>query len=395
MRSPRSSLPGCRFVAADFARDHSPADWTERLRGVDVVVNAVGILRERGAQSFEALHVRAPAALFQACVQAGVHRVIQISALGADAGARSRYHLSKRAADELLLGLPLSAVVVQPSLVYGPGGESARLFTLLASLPVVPLPGDGGQQVQPVHVDDAVEVITVLVEHADACRGQRIPVVGPTAVSLREFLAALRRAMGLSPARFLPVSMPLVRLGARLGGLLPGSLLDRESLAMLERGNAAPAAATEMLLGRRPRSPAAFIEPREAEGAQSLALLAWLLPLLRWSVAAVWIFTGVVSLGLFPVADSYALLARVGIVGEMAPVALYGAALLDLALGVATLWLPRGRRWMWRAQIGLILAYTALITVWLPEYWLHPYGPVLKNLPMLAALCLLHAFERD
>ena len=78
----------------------------------------------------------------------------------------------------------------------------------------------------------------------------------------------------------------------------------------------------------------------------------------------------------------------------MAAWALYGAALLDLALGAATLFLRRGRRPLWLMQIGLILGYTALITVWLPEYWLHPYGPVLKNLPMLAAIWMLYAFER-
>lgn len=394
MRSARTlPAPGCRFIHADFAHDHSAETWRERLLGVDVVVNAVGILREHGSQTFEALHFRAPSALFQACVQAGVARVVHVSALGADAGARSGYHLSKRAADEFLLSLPLSAVVVQPSLVYGHGGASARLFTMLASLPLIALPGRGAQQVQPVHVDDAVQAIAELVER-DAFRGQRIPLVGPTAITLREFLGTLRQSMGFPRACFVPVPLPLVRVAARVAALAPRSLFDAESLDMLERGNAAPAAATQMLLGYVPRSAAEFIEPRDIEGARALALLAWLLPLLRWSVATVWIVTGIVSLGVYPVDESYALLARVGIVGAMAPWALYGAALLDLALGAATLFLKRGRRPLWLMQIGLILGYTALITVWLPEYWLHPYGPVLKNLPMLAAIWMLYAFER-
>ena len=90
-------------VTGDFSRDVSAADWLPRLAGVDVVVNAVGILRERGAQRFERLHVRGPIALFDACVQAGVPRVVQISALGADEQAQSAFHLSKRVADELSL----------------------------------------------------------------------------------------------------------------------------------------------------------------------------------------------------------------------------------------------------------------------------------------------------
>jgi len=66
--------------------------------------------------------------------------VVQISALGADTNARSAYHLSKRAADDVLRGLPLRAAIVQPSLVYGPGGTSAALFNKMAMAPLLPLP---------------------------------------------------------------------------------------------------------------------------------------------------------------------------------------------------------------------------------------------------------------
>ena len=395
LRQPRRAvereLP-CRPIAADLARDVRADDWKPRLVGVEVVVNAAGILRESPGQRFDALHTAGPCALFEACAAVGVRRVVQISALGADAAARSRYHLSKKAADDFLLGLPLSAVVVQPSLIYGVGGTSARLFTLLASLPLIPLPGKGDQAVQPVHVGDAVAAIVALVQ-GDAFRGERVALVGPRPLLLRELLGELRGAMGLGPPHFLPVPLPLVRIGAALGEHLPGSLLDRDTLRMLERGNTAPATATAALLGRAPRPAAAFVEPAQQAGARALAMLAWLLPLLRWSVAAVWIVTGILSLGLYPVADSYALLARVGVGPAWAPLALYGAALLDLALGVGILLLQR-RRWLWIAQIVLMLGYTAIITWRLPEYWLHPFGPILKNLPLLAALGLLLAFEK-
>ena len=116
------------------------------------------------------------------------------------------------------------------------------------------------------------------------------------------------------------------------------------------------------------------------------------MPILRLSVAAVWIVTGIVSLGLFPVDESLALLARTGLHGTPARVALYGAAVLDLALGIAVLcWRSP---WLWRAQLVLILGYTAIISWKLPEFWLHPYGPISKNLPMLALLWLLHEYDR-
>ena len=88
-----------------------------------------------------------------------------------------------------------------------------------------------------------------------------------------------------------------------------------------------------------------------------------------------------------------ALLERSGVPATLRPFALYGAALLDLVLGIATVVLRR-RRLLWWAQIALILVYTAVISVRLPEFWLHPYGPLLKNLPMLAALVALLQLER-
>jgi hypothetical protein len=105
--------------------------------------------------------------------------------------------------------------------------------------------------------------------------------------------------------------------------------------------------------------------------------------------------TAVLSLGAYPVAGSLALLARVGLHGPAAYAALYAGALLDLVLGIATLVL-RGRvlRLGYLAQVALILSYTAIITVALPEFWLHPFGPILKNLPMLALIGALYATER-
>jgi hypothetical protein len=94
------------------------------------------------------------------------------------------------------------------------------------------------------------------------------------------------------------------------------------------------------------------------------------------------------------VQDSQAPLARVGLHGALATVALYGAAGLDLALGLLTLGAPAGwRPRVWLAQLLLVAGYTLLITVFLPDYWLHPYGPISKNLPIAAAIGLLWALE--
>jgi hypothetical protein len=186
--------------------------------------------------------------------------------------------------------------------------------------------------------------------------------------------------------------MSFVRAAAMVAQFIPRSLLDRDSLVMLEAGNIADPADTSELLSRPPRPVEEFVARDERQLVAEHAQLQWLLPVLRWSIALVWIWTGIVSLGLYPRAASLTLLARTGITGTLAEIALYGAAALDLALGAATL-LMRRRRWLWLAQFALIFAYTIIITVKLPEFWLHPYGPILKNLPLLACLALLYRLE--
>lgn len=386
------SATGPDAVRADFARDVDAETWVPRLAGVDVVVNAVGILRESGAQTFAAVHTQAPRALFEACGRVGLRRVIQLSALGADAGA-SGYFRSKRGADEYLQSLPLDWTIVQPSLVYGAGGTSAKMFTMFASLPVIGVPGHGDQWVQPIHIDDLVASIVALCREPLALR-EKLPLVGPRAMRYRDMLLELRAAMGLRRAPILSMPMPFMKLGARIAELSPRSLLDRETLAMLEAGNLADPAATARLLGRAPRDLGTFIERDTRTSVAHIAQLAWLLPLLRYSIAIVWIWTGIVSLGLYPREASLDLLYRTGVPAVLAPLMLYGAAVLDLLFGFATFFMRR-RRWLWLGQIALILLYTVIITFKLPEFWLHPYGPILKNLPMLAALYMLYVFEES
>jgi uncharacterized protein YbjT (DUF2867 family) len=381
-----------RTVEVDFTRDHEPEVWLSRLAGAQVVINTVGIIRERGDQTFEAVHVRAPQALFQACALAGVRRVIQISAAGADEQARSAYHLSKRRADESLVRLPLEWTIVRPSLVFGTGGTSARLFAGLASLPLIPLPGRGAQFVQPIHIDDAIAALLALLDDERSVRAV-VPFVGPQPISFRAMLSAIRAGLRLPPGWFVPVPLWAMTIGAKLGRLTRSGLLDEDTLGMLARGNTGDPSRITQLLGRAPRPAEEFVPVQESASLRTSAELSWLLPLLRGSIAFVWLFTALVSFGLYPTQASYELLARVGTPPALQPLFLYGAALLDLVFGIGTL-VMRNRVWLWRAQIALIVGYTAIITVRMPEFWLHPYGPLLKNIPMLAAILLVSRLER-
>jgi uncharacterized protein YbjT (DUF2867 family) len=381
-------------LAIDIADAH--ADWSRQLRGVDAVVNAVGLLRESRDLSFDAVHAHGPMRLFDACAQAGVARVLQISALGAQRAADTAFLRSKAVADEHLLALPLDSTVVQPSLVFGSDGASSRLFLALAASPLIALPAGGMQAVQPVHVDDAVAAVVTLLHARGRWRGRRVALVGPEALTLSAFLLALRAQLGLPPLRVRTLPRPLVAMSARIGAHWPGALFDRNSLRMLEHGSTADAGDITQLLGRPPRPARRFIAPHEAPLLALRARVDTLRPWLHASLAVVWLWTAMVSLWLFPREDSLALLARAGVPAGFALPALWSAAALDAVFGVLTLApLARpARRLLWASQALLIAVYSAIITVRLPEWWLHPYGPLVKNLPILVLLAWLWSLDR-
>ncbi|KVT91611.1 NAD-dependent dehydratase [Burkholderia ubonensis] len=382
----RAAGPG--EIAIDYARDVRPEHWRARLDGIDAVVNAVGMLTGRRGVTLDAVHRAAPCALFDACCGAGVRRIVQISALGVERGDTA-YFASKLAADAYLQTLPIDFRIVRPALVYGATGASARYFRMLASLPVHVLPAGGRQLLRPVHVDDLAELVARLIERP--AEGDRIvDVVGADEVEYREMLAIYRRAMGFPPAMRVSVPGALCGAAATLSGRMPGAMLTRDTWAMLRAGNTGELAASSAALGRPPRGLRAFIGAH-AVALRHEALAAWRRPLLTGSLAIVWIWTAIASAFIHPLRDSLALLAHVHLTGISALTALYAACALDFGFVVATVVAPSRR--LWAAQIVLIVAYSAVIAVAMPGLLAEPFGPVLKNVPILAVLLILFAEE--
>jgi len=282
------------------------------------------------------------------------------------------------------------SVIVQPSVVYGPGGASAALFDTLASLPLTPLPDGGPQRLQPLHIDDLVALLCRLVR-GNSFQPGVVPAVGPEPITLAQLLDSLRTQMGLGRLRTISIPGALIESSLFIGERLPGFRWNRDGWRMLQKGSTAPAEDIRRVLGRAPRPVGDFIAPGHAAAVRTVAVQRWMRPLLRMSLAAVWIVTAITSLWIHPREESLALIARVGLHGDLAEVALYAGIGLDFVFGATTLLL----RWraQWLLQAVLILGYTMLITLRLPEYWAHPFGPILKNLPILAMLGWLYWTE--
>jgi uncharacterized protein YbjT (DUF2867 family) len=388
------ALERCRAVAMDFSRDTTPECWLPRLRDIDAVVNCVGIIGEDRHNRFDDLHRRGPIALFQACEQAGIRRVVQVSALGAESGAFSRYHLSKKAADDFLASTELDWVVLQPSMVYGPGGASLALFSALAALPRTPLLGNGRQWLQPVHIDDLVAAVKRVLAPAAPSR-QRMPLVGPRPIAMNDFLALLRRWLGYRPAPAVSAPWALVLPMADLIGRWVATPFNGEALRMLRVGNTGDPSELTKLLGHAPIAPESVFKPGGAQQADRWhAGLYLLMPALRMALALLWIWSGLTSAFLFPKVESYGLLAAVGVTGVAAPIALHGLSLVDATLGVALLLRYRVRMTA-LFQIGLMTTYTLAIALILPQFLFHPYAPLVKNLPLIVATLILLVTEES
>ena len=383
-------LPRPSSIFADLNRDTDPSIWLPRLSGIDAVINCAGILHARRGQSVEAIHSDSPKALFAACQQASIRRVIQISAISAEAAAGTAYALTKKTADDALSATDLDWVILRPSIVYAEGAYGGTaLLRALAALPfAIPIPGDGNQPFQPIHIDDLAAVVLKILD-VSSIRRVIIDPVGPQPMTLGEILADLRRWLGFARAPFIHIPLSLVRIAARIGDQTGGPM-NSTAIRQLEFGNAGDAEHFVKVTGIVPRrwSDALLAMPAQQQDRWH-ARLFFVRPLLRLTIAATWLFSGIAGL-VNPTTDLMIRLTGIGITRQ----ASLAACAFDIAIGLAIL-----LRWrtglLAVTQLALVVIYSAVLSIVLPDLWLEPLGPLLKNLPFVAGVLALAAIEQD
>ncbi|HUG14342.1 MAG TPA: complex I NDUFA9 subunit family protein [Thermomicrobiales bacterium] len=248
------SLPATERLSGVRGEWTQPDSWSGAVAGHNAVVNTAGIIRERRGASFAAVHTRAAIALFDHAAQTGVEKIVQLSALGADAGAESAFHLSKRAADEHLQRSGAPYVVLRPSFVYGEGDRSMSFFARLAAFPITPVPGDGRDLVQPLHVADLARGIVLSVERPEICDAT-FDVGGSTTLTFDALLDTLARRRRGRNARKLHIPWLLMGAAARSTDLFGGrGPITRDELSMLRRGNHCDNSAFVRAFGFEPRA---------------------------------------------------------------------------------------------------------------------------------------------
>lgn len=229
-------------------------DWLPALQGVNVVVNSVGILRERHFQSkretYEKIHTLAPAALAQACAAQGI-RLIHISAIGLSANAKSRFIRSKLLGEQAILASGADAVIVRPSLLDGEGGYGARWFRRVATWPLHLIMRSGGL-VAPLQVSDLGLAVANLCLRTYAQLPDILEFGGNEILTIPQYLNLLRTSGNRRPALQIAVPKYIVRLVSHLFDVLNWTPLSFGHFELMQGYNVPANNWLPILLGRTP-----------------------------------------------------------------------------------------------------------------------------------------------
>lgn len=222
-------------VVALHARLSDAAAVARAVDGASMVVSLVGILAESRAGDFDRVHHLGAAAVAQACAAAGVSHLVQVSAIGADAASPSLYARSKAAGEAAVLAAFPAAVILRPSVVFGPEDAFFNRFAKLAQLlPVMPVFG-AETRFQPVHVGDVADAVLAGLTRADV-QGRTFELGGPKVWTMRALLGWIMAETGYRRP-MLNVPAWLAALQASVFERLPGKLLTRDQLILLQRDN--------------------------------------------------------------------------------------------------------------------------------------------------------------
>ena len=213
-----------------------PSSLSAACEGAYAVINLTGILYSSGAQSFDAVHVFGAEASAKAAKAARARLFIQMSALGASSASASIYAKSKAEGEVRAKTFFPGAIILRPSIVFGPEDDFFNRFAKLARFaPALPLIGGGHTKFAPVFAGDVAETIARLIDRGEAS-AKTYELGGPEERSFKELLQFTLETIGRKRL-LLPVPWEIARLQAMVLGLLPRPLLTVDQVELLKTDN--------------------------------------------------------------------------------------------------------------------------------------------------------------
>ncbi|BCJ92068.1 3-beta-hydroxy-Delta(5)-steroid dehydrogenase [Terrihabitans soli] len=203
------------------------------VEGADAVINLVAIAYESGRQTFHDVHVGGAARVAEAAKAAGVKTLVQMSALGISAESKSVYARTKVEGEAAVLKAFPDAVILRPSVIFGPEDRFLNRFAALARLsPVLPLIGGGATKFQPIFVGDVADAVAAVLG-GRAKAGGTYELGGPDVQSFREIMEYILEVTGRKRL-LVPLPFPIAALQAQFLQLLPKPLLTADQVELLK-----------------------------------------------------------------------------------------------------------------------------------------------------------------
>lgn len=217
-----------------YAPLHAEALVARATEGADLVINATGILTEGRKGDFQRVHAEGPGRIARLAASSVAQQMVHISAIGADAHSASAYARSKAAGESAVRAAFPKAVILRPSIVFGPEDDFFNRFAGMAGIsPALPIVA-GHSRLQPVYVGDVADAVMKVLALKEA--GSTFELGGPQVKTFRELMELLLAVIGRK-RMILDLPLPLARFQAAILERLPGKLLTRDQIKMLQRDN--------------------------------------------------------------------------------------------------------------------------------------------------------------
>ncbi len=228
-----SGVGQIQVVKADISDEAAVA---AAVRGAATVINLVGILHPSGGQNFQRIHVEGAGLVARAAKEAGASRFIHMSALGADAESQSTYAASKGDGEVLVREAFPEAVIVRPSVIFGPGDGFFNRFAQMAALsPILPLVGGGHTKFQPVYVVDVANALAQ-ISQSPATAGATFELGGPEVLDFKQVLELICKVTHRRPW-LMPLPFAVASFQAAFLQMLPNPILTMDQVRLLQADN--------------------------------------------------------------------------------------------------------------------------------------------------------------
>lgn len=342
----------------DFLKENN---WSTLLENIDLVINCIGIIEG----DFNAVQTTSPISMYKHCISKGIS-IIHISAIGAEVeNPISEFLQSKKKTDDFLLKYKNSKVIY-PGIVLGNNGKSAQFFSEISHLPIIPLIKT--DNIPFIHINQLIELIQGIILDFNKYPSQVF------AFSKKESLKNVLES--IKGKKVVTVGIPnfvfkgFFKLFPKMSiGVFNKSTFELSQQNLTKNHKAIFPEASSI------------IEPNSIKSGTTFIHLFALL-----SVSFVWIWSGVSSLISWD--TSLNLMGEIGANNQLASLSIYAGSFIDIILGITVLY-KKLRAPSVLFQIILMIVYMALLSVFAPHYWLHPFGVLSKNIPLIVLGCYL------